>query len=162
MAVGIPPPPLNSPDGSYYWLEWYSSLTNFINGQNIPWSNLNFAGSNITDIITRNHNDLQNIQGGDVNFRYHLVGIGSCSADASAQSLPNTWSLTHTAASGIYTIVHNQAIPVTSSIIVATSTGSAVTWCTGTTTDTNSFSIHTYSNTGVPTDQAFSFMFGTV
>lgn len=74
MAAGLPPPPINSPSGSYYWLEWYTGLTNFINGTNIPWGNLNFTGSNIADIQARAHNSLSPIQGGDgISEYYHLT-----------------------------------------------------------------------------------------
>jgi hypothetical protein len=108
MSAGIPPPPLNSPSGSYYWLEWYTNLTNILNGKGYPWTNLNFASSNITDIITRNHNDLQNIQGGfgttqATGLHYHMVGVGFVDATAAAPKLPTGWSVVHTA-TGVYTI----------------------------------------------------------
>jgi hypothetical protein len=39
---------------------------------NLAWTSLSFVGSNITDILTRRHNDLQNIQGGSTDQYYHL------------------------------------------------------------------------------------------
>lgn len=112
MAAGVPPPPLNSPSGSYYWLEWYTNLTNFLNGTNIPWSNLNFTGSNITDILIREHNSLQGIQGGTTTAlpgkAWHMIGaqyIGSVTAAGASVSLPAGW--TSSAAGGVYTITHN-------------------------------------------------------
>lgn len=115
MAAGIPPPPLNSPAGSYYWLEWYTTLTNFLNETNIPWTNLNFTGSNLTDIQTRNHNDLQNIQGGTTSTgtpgkAWHLKGaefIGSCTGAGVAISLPGGWTVS--GGGGTVTVVHNLA-----------------------------------------------------
>lgn len=38
----------------------------------IVWTNINFTSSNITDIQTRNHNNLQNIQGGTTSNFWHL------------------------------------------------------------------------------------------
>ena len=101
MAVGIPPPPLNSPSGSYYWLEWYTNLTNFLNGTNIPWANLNFTGSDIADIITRNHNELKAVQGGNASgttpgagYAFHMLGVGSWNSVSSIQTVPASWTIT--------------------------------------------------------------------
>lgn len=103
MAVGVPPPPLNSPNGSYYWLEWYTNLTNFLNGQNIPWSNLNFTNSNIHDLQHRDHNSLTNVQGGNTigaypatGFAYHMLGVGSWDNVNSVAKVPTSWTITGT------------------------------------------------------------------
>lgn len=127
MAAGVPPPPLNSPSGSYYWLEWYTNLTNFLNGTNIPWSNINFAGSNIADIQTRDHNSLQNIQGGDASGStaptgnaYHLIGpefIGFVASSGTAVKLPTGW--TSSAAGTAYTITHGLGLAANSYMVVA-------------------------------------------
>ena len=73
-STGLPPPPINDTPGSFTWLEWYRQLRNYIstNGS-VPWYVINFAGSNITDIATRNHNNLQAIQGGTTGEEYHLT-----------------------------------------------------------------------------------------
>lgn len=74
MADIIPPAPINDPPNSYGWIDWYVKLVNFVNGQtNIAWASVNKAGSNITDIATRLHNDLQTVQGGAVGDRQHLT-----------------------------------------------------------------------------------------
>jgi hypothetical protein len=39
----------------------------------ISFTNLNFTGGNLTEIPTRNHNDLQGIQGGSATDRQHLT-----------------------------------------------------------------------------------------
>lgn len=39
----------------------------------IAWSKLSTSGSNITDIATRNHNDVQSLQGGTAGEYYHLT-----------------------------------------------------------------------------------------
>ena len=74
MATGLPPPPINDQPGSFTWLEWYRQLRNYIstNGS-VPWYVINFAGSNITDIAIRDHDQLQNIDGGTAGEHYHLT-----------------------------------------------------------------------------------------
>ena len=74
MATGLPPPPINDQPGSFTWLEWYRQLRNYIstNGS-VPWYVINFAGSNITDIATRDHDQLQNVDGGTAGEHYHLT-----------------------------------------------------------------------------------------
>jgi hypothetical protein len=39
----------------------------------INFTDLNFTGGNLTEIPTRNHNDLQTIQGGSTTDRQHLT-----------------------------------------------------------------------------------------
>lgn len=77
----LSPPPLQVPlkreqdnKGHYLWLEWFNKLYVRVNaaGQ-VIWNQISFAGSNLTDIETRNHNDLQNIQGGTSGQYYHLT-----------------------------------------------------------------------------------------
>ena len=74
MATGLPPPPINDQPGSFTWLEWYRQLRNYIstNGS-VPWYVINFAGSNITDIANRDHDQLQNLDGGTAGEHYHLT-----------------------------------------------------------------------------------------
>ena len=74
MATGLPPPPINDQPGSFTWFEWYRQLRNYIstNGS-VPWYVINFAGSNITDIANRDHDQLQNIDGGTAGEHYHLT-----------------------------------------------------------------------------------------
>lgn len=155
MAAGVPPPPLNSPSGSYYWLEWYTNLTNFLNGTNIPWSNLNFTGSNITDIMTRNHNDLQTIQGGDVTGSpgkaFHMIGaqyIGQVASAGTAVFLPTGWTVAGTG--GVYTVTHSLGL-TTHYVVSVTQTNAAT--LTSVITTSNAFTV-TYS-----TACGFTFVF---
>jgi hypothetical protein len=170
MAAGVPPPPLNSPTGSYYWLEWYTNLTNFLNGQNIPWSDLNFSGSNITDIVTRDHNSLQAIQGGNASGTtgpsgnaYHSMGYGYCNATASSSSAPTGWTIALTA-TGTYTITHNLnlTVPLYQAMAVSNTTGVMVVWVD--TSSPNTIVVHTASSTalGTPTNGSISFWIGNV
>lgn len=64
-----PPPPTGGPIDNWLFLLW-RRLTQA--GQ-ILWSSLDFTGSNLTDLATRNHNDLQNIAGGASNDYSHLT-----------------------------------------------------------------------------------------
>jgi hypothetical protein len=71
--AGLPPPPSNDPPGSFAWVEWYRLLRNYISSaSSIPWSTIQFAGSDIGDIATKRHNDLESFQGGQSGEYYHL------------------------------------------------------------------------------------------
>ena len=73
-STGLPPPPINDTPGSFTWLEWYRQLRNYVSTSgSVPWYIINFAGSNITDIATRLHNNLQGLQGGTTGEMYHLT-----------------------------------------------------------------------------------------
>ena len=76
MADILPPAPVNDPPSSYGWIDWYVKLVSFVNSQsNISWASINKAGSNLTDLVTRLHNDLQTVQGGAVGDRQHLTTV---------------------------------------------------------------------------------------
>lgn len=68
MPQGVPP-------GHQFWNLWYSQLRDIINNiaTSIKWTNLNFTGSKIEDIASRDHNKLTNIQGGTVADYQHLT-----------------------------------------------------------------------------------------
>ena len=75
MALG--PPPLHTPITSNMWKRYFERLSNQLGGASQGqlgyFTGLNFTGSNITSILTRNHNDTQNTQGGSSGERYHLT-----------------------------------------------------------------------------------------
>lgn len=72
--AGLPPPPVNDKPGSFTWLEWYRQLRNYVSESgSVPWYIINFAGSSLTDIADRPHNNLQNLQGGATGEMYHLT-----------------------------------------------------------------------------------------
>lgn len=72
--AGLPPPPTNDQTGSFAWLEWFRQLRGYISQTgSVPWNVINFAGSNITDIAARSHENLQGIQGGTTSQHYHLT-----------------------------------------------------------------------------------------
>lgn len=75
MTLKIPPPPSpNSDFNDFTWKDWFRILRDQLVNTGVgAWSALNFSGSNITDIETRKHNDLQNVQGGGASEKYHLT-----------------------------------------------------------------------------------------
>lgn len=74
MASGLPPPPVNDKPGSFAWLEWYRQLRNYVSTSgSVPWYIINFSGSNLTDLATRLHDNLQGLQGGTAGEHYHLT-----------------------------------------------------------------------------------------
>ena len=77
MAVNLPnPPPASSPSdfNSPGWQNWFARLAEKVRAAaQILWTQIDFTGSNLTSIATRNHNDLQNIQGGTAGDYQHLT-----------------------------------------------------------------------------------------
>jgi hypothetical protein len=75
MADIIPPIPIDAPFTSYNWVDWYQKVRRAINeAQNLKWSQFNdFTGSNLNQLQTRLHNDLQSLQGGTSGEYYHLT-----------------------------------------------------------------------------------------
>jgi hypothetical protein len=161
MAAGVPPPPLNSPNGSYYWLEWYTNLTNFLNGTNIPWSNINFSTSNIHDIVDRAHNSLQPIQGGNAagdaggsGNAWHMTGRGVVVSGV-ATGFPTGWTVTNPSG-GTYQITHNLGIsqPDLGAIATSLTSGEIVQWidCT----NSNYINVHIVNSAGSPVNGDFT------
>lgn len=111
MAVGLPPPPVNDQPGSFTWLEWYRQLRNYISTSgSVPWYIINFSGSNITDIASRDHGNLQGLQGGTAGEHYHITQNQS-------QAISNTLDLVNST-SGI-------VLPTTPTLFQPTMTISA-------------------------------------
>jgi len=72
--MALPPPPIQDKPGSFTWLEWYRQLRDYVSTSgSVPWYIINFAGSNITDIALRDHDQLQNVQGGTAGEHNHLT-----------------------------------------------------------------------------------------
>jgi len=76
-GYNLPPPPSAEKDlNDYVWRDWFTRLRNYVVSQGqILWSQINFTGSKITDIISRSHQDLQSLEGGSsvLNQYYHLT-----------------------------------------------------------------------------------------
>lgn len=99
-----PPPPTKDPIFDRWVHLLWRRLTQA--GQ-ILWSTIDTNGSNLTDITTRNHNDLQAIQGGTTNQYYHMTAaedselarqasVASTAISASMDDTAATWIVTAT------------------------------------------------------------------
>lgn len=74
MAGGIPPPPTKAESGDFLWIDWYNKLNNLLNTTgSVGWNLINFSGSSLGDLQTRNHEQLNAIQGGTTGEHYHLT-----------------------------------------------------------------------------------------
>jgi len=72
----LPPAPVQSKDkDSAVWQEWFRQVRDQTNIALLTatWGTIDFTSSNITDIVTRNHNNLQNFNGGASGEYYHLT-----------------------------------------------------------------------------------------
>jgi len=74
MAIQLPPIPNNPVTDTHVWRDWFFKVSQIlVQGAAIAWTSLNFTGSNLRDIVTRQHNALQDMQGGDgADQYYHL------------------------------------------------------------------------------------------
>lgn len=71
MAFTLPPVPTSKSLTDFAWAEWFNSLRNYLASiTSFKWSVIDFSGSNLTAIQTRNHSDLQSIVGSSDG--YHL------------------------------------------------------------------------------------------
>lgn len=74
MTFKLPPPPQSNDLKGPAWQDWFFKLGDaFTRLASIAWSAIDFTGSNLTDLETKNHNDLDNIQGGAAGDYYHLT-----------------------------------------------------------------------------------------
>ena len=74
MAVQLPPIPNNPVTDVFVWRDWFFKVSQLLVLQaSIAWTSLDFTGSNLQDIQTRQHNALQSIQGGIASQYYHLT-----------------------------------------------------------------------------------------
>lgn len=75
MAIKLPPPPIYDNQSGFGWIDWNRQVRDFLKDQvtTVSWSNIDFTGSNITDILTKEHNALQSTQGGTAGEKYHLT-----------------------------------------------------------------------------------------
>jgi len=73
MAVQLPPIPNNPVTDTFVWRDWFFKVSQLLVQQaGISWTSLDFTGSNLLNIQTRQHNALQSVQGGNSGQYYHL------------------------------------------------------------------------------------------
>jgi len=75
MAVKLPPPPIFDDPNGFGWQDWQRQVQAQVKNTSeaLPWSSIDFTGSNLTDILTKEHNALQSTQGGTAGEKYHLT-----------------------------------------------------------------------------------------
>lgn len=93
MATNLPPAPIRDPIDHYTWEEWFRQLRERANSSitSVSWGSIDFTGSNITSILTRDHNSLTTIQGGTSAEYYHLTSseyTGTGSGDFVRKTAP--------------------------------------------------------------------------
>lgn len=105
MADIIPPSPVGGQFGSYQWQDWYFKIRKAINdAASIAWSQItDFTGSNLTSLATRNHSDLQSLQGGIVGEYYHLTNAEHAAVAAGITVVITTAKVTPGGANGSMT-----------------------------------------------------------
>ncbi len=69
------PPPIQDPMNNQRWLEWFRLISVRLNDLNVlNWDEIDFTASTIADIAVKDHNLLENFQGGTTNDYWHLTG----------------------------------------------------------------------------------------
>lgn len=119
MATPLPPIPNNPIGENYTWRDWLSKVQGILaSGTTLLWSNINFTGSNLRDIQTKQHNALDNIQGGTTNEYYHLSAL-QYSYLAALPTLPLSVSNGGTGATSLTGYVYgNGTSPMTASTTI--------------------------------------------
>jgi len=70
MTPLAPPPPSLDPQLDRWMRLMWAKIQGALSS---TWALMDFTGSNLTDIATRNHNDLQTLQGGTAGEYYHMT-----------------------------------------------------------------------------------------
>ena len=110
----IAPPPIKDGNFPYSWQEWFRQLRDLIQTSSgaIPWASVSKTGSNLTEIVTRNHDQLQNISGGGTS---HLSsGQYTTLSGWVASGIPHS-SLTSVLGSGSYHLSSTEQAALTNS-----------------------------------------------
>lgn len=70
----------------------------------VPWTSVDKSGSNLNEIVTRDHADLQNFQGGSAGQRYHLTSAQAATVATlvSGTYTPTLFNVANVAASTAY------------------------------------------------------------
>ena len=141
MAGTLPPPPVNDQIGSFTWLEWYRQLRNYVSTSgSVPWYIINFAGSNITDIASRSHNNMQVLQGGATGQMYHLTeaqytqivnNIHNSMSGLQGGATDEYYHLTSAQATNVATIASGLNVTITTAKLTTGGTNGSMTFTKG-------------------------------
>ena len=102
MSV-VPPPPIKNELGTYVWQEWFRQIRDRTNASltSVTWSSIDFAGSNISDIVSRDHNVLTSIQGGTTGEYYHLTSTQLSGLTSGSSTSLHSHSVSHNSTTGL-------------------------------------------------------------
>lgn len=95
--ANLPPIPLKDiKDLPYTFQEWLRNIQGILSSGGVTWSLLDFSGSELSDVVSRDHAVLQNIQGGTSNEYYHLTAdlYNSLVSGTYTPTLTNTTNIT--------------------------------------------------------------------
>lgn len=123
MAIYLPPIPNNPITDVFVWRDWFYKVSQLLGEQaGIAWTSINFTGSNLRDIVTRQHNALQDIQGGIASEYYHL-SQAQYNTIVSFPTVPFSTTNGGTGVAGTLTgyVYGNGASPMTASTTIPTS-----------------------------------------
>ena len=120
MAVQLPPMPNNPITDTFVWRDWFFKISQALVQQaSIAWSSIDFTGSNLIDIQTRQHGALQAVQGGLPGQQYHLTAAEHAVV-AALPTFPLSTSNGGTGAAGTLTgyVKGNGTSPMTASTTI--------------------------------------------
>lgn len=121
MAGTLPPAPINEPPGSFAWQQWYSQLSLLYSATgSIPWTAVDKAGANITDLPNRTHGNLQSLQGGAAGEYYHVTSAQS-GGTGIPRGIRTVTTATDTLSATDYSIIGNRAGIITLTLPAAAS-----------------------------------------
>ena len=128
MAVQLPPIPNNPITDVFVWRDWFYKVSQLLVQQaSIAWTSIDFTGSNLRDIVTRQHGALQDIQGGIPGQYYHLTAAQLATVTSiptlGTMSTQNANSVAITGGSIAGTIIPTGGISVTITTAALTSLG---------------------------------------
>ena len=133
--MALPPPPIQDKPGSFTWLEWYRQLRDYVSTSgSVPWYIINFAGSNITDIALRDHDQLQNVQGGTAGEHNHLTdaeltqiqnNLHNSTSGLQGGTTNEYYHLTNTAYTALQNSTQGTWTPTFTNLVVVPGTGAA-------------------------------------
>ena len=148
MAIQLPPIPNNPITDTHVWRDWFFKVSQIlVQSAAIAWTSLSFTGSNLLDIQTRQHNALQDMQGGVTNEYYHLTSAQRTSVTSlGTMSSQNTTSYSTTGADTTYAYRANNLSDLASATTARSNLG------LGTMATQNTTS---YSTTGTDTTYAY-------
>lgn len=123
--VNLPPLPWGALDfNSQEWQQWFSSLRDYLQSSGIPWADINFDGSSLSDIQSRAHNQLTGVQGGG---QFHLSSdqLALLNSITKANYTPTVTNISFTSVTGYYSRVDttvNFTVEILGTSMVPTST----------------------------------------